>query len=922
MATPLIGPDGKRYVVDRDEDLQGAIDAGYRVETAEAPQTLGESAKGIGSDVVDTIGAGAQGIAKGLTAGLSDLLIAPPRAAPSAADSLDPSGDIAASRRAAAALDAGRLRKENPVVFGVGEFGGMVASPINKIGAAVRGGIGATTALGRIGASALAEGAEGLLYGAGNTMSEAALGDQDLTAEKMIAGIGLGGVLGVAGGGVGAGLAEGFKAVAPKIGRLISGAKGPIEEFAENRWLKAGGGIQSDIKKIPEAERAAVANVIREAMTPAGKLLPDSLDDAAASVASEREAVAKQLLKEVGVDDAGGLLPKMDKDEALAALDRGFKQNGDRIGAVLDQADQIGATPVFSGALKRFDDLETGLNPAQRDIIAGDLKNARKYILEMGNAPAGSGKNSFKAMNSLKSTLQDDINWADSGAKNNLKKKLVGIIRDELDTQLEAQFGQKVTPQIAASLGLKGANAGADLFSEFVAAKKAYGALKNAAKAVKGKNATGADAIAALVKDAQLAAPNLGGKLSALDHASNLIKHGLDRQLGNRFISPSDYAVGIAGGLMNPLGALAALPAAIAHKIIREKGPAIIAKLADGIAASPRLQMAAASFGKQLQTAAPNLGEYAAPLLQAYANSPATGLATHMMWAQANPDYAEKAQIAGFLPETPEEQVHADRKGDTLAAVASTLDSQNTEISKHLEKVFKGERAATDSSGTHATQDFGSRRMRAKDTATAHRKRVDEIRELAANPEALLDRVTANMGDLSELAPGVAGSMTKTVHAAVSYLAKESQEPQKAGPLAKSWVASSAETHEFAQKLEVVERPLAVLEHAAAGTLVPAQMDAVRAVYPLLARQIEDMAMERLTDPPKDVPYRSRLMLSMITGIDVDGSMGPAIALNQAAINSAVGKPSERPPTGGGGTKSTTLGKRMAPPGERRSMEE
>ncbi len=868
-----------------------AVKLGYRVVTPDQPATLGETASGVVSDVGDVAGAWLRGALQGVSGGLFGAAVGRSKEADES--------ENAYKVRQFNASEMTRQKEAHPVAAGVGELGGMLLSPINKVGALVRGGVGATTALGRIGASALSGGTEGALFGAGNAMSEAALGDQDLTGEKLAAGIGLGGMLGMAGGGVGAGLAEGFKAVAPRVSNLIAGSKGALQDFADNQWFRAAHGLKGDIANIAEADRPAVANVIREAMSPAGKIMPASLEDAAASVAAEREAVAKQLMKEVGVGDAGGLLPKMDKDEALAALDKGFKQNGEKMGEVLERADKLGVTPEFSNALKRFDDLEAGLNPAELDIIEPDIAKARKYIMAMGSAPVGSPKNSFKAMNSLKSTLQDDINWADTGAKNNLKKKLVGIIRDELDSQFELRMG----PAQAA---------------ELMEAKAAYGALKQAAKAVKGKSATGADAIAALVDNASLASPSLGGKLSALDHASKLIKHGLDKQPGNRFISPSDYAVGIAGGLMNPMGALAALPAAIAHKIIREKGAAVIAKLVDHIVASPRMQIAAASMGSQVQKSAPFLGEYAKPLLQAFAISPANGLATHMTWAKANPDYAAVAQSAGFLPETPEENAHVEVKGNALAAVAHTLDAQNQQIDKHLNAIMKGERAPRDSSAVHSSQDFGAKRMR-RETIDSHKTRIGELRELHANPEALVDRVAANMGEISEMAPGVAAAMTKTAHAAVSYLVQESQEPPKAGPLAREWTASSAEIHEFSQKLEAVERPMSVLEHAAAGTLVPAQWKAVQTVYPLLARQIEDMALERLTDKSKDVPYRARMMLSMITGIDVDGSMGQAIALNQDAIANARGKPSEQMPQGDK-PNAFTLGARTATSSQRREL--
>ena len=153
--------------------------------------------------------------------------------------------------------------------------------------------------------------------------------------------------------------------------------------------------------------------------------------------------------------------------------------------------------------------------------------------------------------------------------------------------------------------------------------------------------------------------------------------------------------------------------------------------------------------------------------------------------------------------------------------------------------------------------------------------------------------------------------MTRAAHAAVAFLAKESEEPPKAGPLAAAWVPSEAERHRFAQMLETVESPMSVLEHAASGTLVPDQMRALQAVYPQLAAQVREMAMEKLTEPPKSIPYRARLMLSMITGLDVDGTMGAGIALNQQAIASAYAKPGNMSQSDPNPSK-LTLGQRTA----------
>lgn len=821
MAIGLVGPDGKRYLVDRPEDVNGAVKAGYRLES-ESPQTTGEQIGEFASDSGDMLKVGAQGAAKSLTLGLSDLLLGANNE-PLPPSSVDPSGDVLFGERAAINQEAMRPRKEHPIPFGVGEVLGAIMSPVNKVGTLVRGGIGATTALGRIGATALGEGAEGMLFGAGNMMSDAALGDHDLTAQKLVADIGLGGILGMAGGGVGAGLAEGFGAVAPKIGKAIESIRDPLLEIRDLFGMKAAGAMSKDFK-------------------------------AAAYRDNTRELV--DLLVEKGVMKAGG---KVD-DVADAAVQLA-KETGEKQGALAKA-------------------IEDGGGMVDGERLADDIDLAAKKYLNGNVGDQGIGKRlqseaeALRAKGDMPFTQAEEAKrgfdkYLEYGAEQSPMQEGLKKVRGMLNAEIEGAAKKTGLPEV----------------EQWLKAKKEMGLL-------------------AQVRD------------FAVSRAEGL--------KANRALSLSDHLVGGAGAIIGGMGggiggALVGGAIGMANKALRERLPAIIATAADKIANSPRLMMAAQSMGGQLQKSAPYMGEYAAPLMQAFERSPAQGLATHIAQAQTDPKYAAAAQTAGFLPETPAENLHATAKGNTLAAVAYKLDSQNKEITRGLDAVFRGAKPPKPPAA-HDSQDFGAKRMRAKDTETSHRTRIREIRELAGNPEALLDRVTKNMGNVSEMAPGVAAAMTRTAHTAVDYLAKQSQEPPKAGPMAHTWTSTKAEQHEFSQRLEAVQEPMSVMRHAAAGTLVPAQWEAIQAVYPLLARQIQDMAMERLADPPKSVPYRARLMLSMITGLDVDGTMGAAVAMNQEAIGTSASKKDTIGPTDSN-ARDLTLGKMSATPGQKREMD-
>lgn len=890
MAT-LIGPDSRRYDILDGADLQARLaeaqKLGYRLETEAEPQTTGEKVLGGVADVADVAGAMGGGGLQGVTAGAFGAA-------------------LRGNQQARQALEA--QKEEHPIASTVGDFGGMLLNPINELAKPIEAmGAGGNFAA-RLGSKAAGQGAVNSLFGAGNYLSDAALGDQDLSSEKMFSAMGMSGLLGSTFGALGAGAEELPRAmravgdaadgIIPSLGKSLAGAKGPLEEFANQRWLKAGGAIQKDLNTMGEPEQAAISDVIRQHMSGDG-VLPKSLEDSLGSINEERDALAKKVMQHADVGDAGGLHRSMDQEAAQAALDKDFESHGAQLGDALKEADQAGALPKYSSFVKRIDDFERGLNPAERDAIKPDAEKIRGYLMEMGAQPVGTGpKNGFEALNDIKSSLQKGINYkAEDNLKIDLKKQLVGLVRDEIDSQLEGQ----VSPELA---------------RKFFTGKESFRALKGAEDALGRKSSTGADAIAALAEHANVPLET-SGRLEALRKAADLAKAGMDRIKGNRVLSASDYLAGIAGVASgNPLGLLKGLGMSIGNKILREHGSAVAAKLADRIAASAPLMTVATSFTKQLPGKLPYLGEYGRELAQAAAQSPQAALAQHMVMAAAQPDYQQKAKAAGFQPETPAEYQGSLVKAHGLAQMAATIKTHDDEIDRHVDRVFKGGRAPE--SSTPTTQDFGAKRMRL-DSLEGHNKRVDEIRQLAEDPQALLERTTKNLGNLSNIAPGVSGGMTRVASTAMQYLAAQAQTPPKAGPLAPDYVPSEAERYSFAKKLETVEEPMSVMRHAAAGTLTQEQVDALKAVYPSLYADISNRLLTKAVSV-KSMPYQQVLMVGLLTGTDLDGTTsGAAIASNQATIRAnsqKPGQPGVAPPSSHGSSKNS-LAARTASPTDR-----
>ena len=217
------------------DELPRALDQGYKV--ADAGAINAQVREEVWGGTAGTLAAGAAGVLRGVSGGLSDV----------------------AYERAGLARAASTLRDVNPGASLVGEIGGNVlsmATPLGKgigaVGGLAEKGVARLAGRGLLSGAARAT-AEGALSGMQTAISEAALGgDYSRLGELLSAHVGLGGAigagaglgLGVLGKGVGAGLRKlardpGKRAVAG----VLAGA-----DAAERGGIRIGEGLASKLE--------------------------------------------------------------------------------------------------------------------------------------------------------------------------------------------------------------------------------------------------------------------------------------------------------------------------------------------------------------------------------------------------------------------------------------------------------------------------------------------------------------------------------------------------------------------------------------------------------------------------------------------------------------------------------------------------
>lgn len=527
-------------VVVNPEDYGQAVSAGFQLEdpSAVAERQIRKERSTIGQQAISA----AEGAARGATLGLSDV---------AATKVLGDDYRKAADER----------RKVNPLTAGGSEIVGAVAPALLSGGetaiasgarltpaaltaragnAVERGVMAGARALGytgestiaRMGARAAALGAqgavEGAAYGAGKAVSDAALEGTDLTAEKVLSGMGHGALFGGATGaafGAAGGLASG---AARKLLGSTS-VKERARQLADESALKAAGFQGSDFKKI------------------VGRRTGQEADDRIAEVGQEllNYQFKSGPLKGKKLFSGAKKAEDLTDDISFAT-----QEIGSEIGAIRRKVDELSiANPELAPDLNSFIQRVDAdvIAPLRESNIPAIRAKASRVEEQLGELAERHGSGESFTFAELEKTRRD--------------------LREVFQPPKPSSGGMPAAvPEHAAALERAERILDDELDSSV---KKAFESMGDAATAQKYQE---------LQKQY--------GAFRALEDVST---KAAKQQLGNRALSPSDYATGMGmylGMLMSGnVGALApALAGTIAHKFMRERGRSVLAQVADRVA--------------------------------------------------------------------------------------------------------------------------------------------------------------------------------------------------------------------------------------------------------------------------------------------------------------------------------------------------
>ncbi len=868
------------------EDFTNALSQGFQYEPLESQQKRAQEQE-YGDQ---PIRAGVEGAARGLTLGLSDVAL----------------------RGMGADAEGLAARKEfNPITSTLTEVGGAVAPILftGGGGAAVKGGTmaakaaamtpaalaaragtsamrateaaigsGAAKSLaGKIAKSAIPMAAgsavEGAIYSAGNVLSEAALGDPDINAEKAIAQIGMGAALGGALGGLVGTVAAPFgKKTAHIVSELDDEVRGvnqatgmavnsPALNEAERKAFNSGiTGVAPDAKDIKRAGEVFGVEVFPEQVTSnsAKKSASAILDNSVSPTAIARNNMKQDSIRKVvdGIEQTVGSGLEMTEiqagkqmvDQVKAKFDAAYEPS-QRLYKIVDQniphievADK--AKTAIIANLKKMD----GYN------IKGSLeKKAADFVID--NLP---NMKTAKDIKNLAESLKS------SGLINLMEPKqrrIATMVTEKLDNLVEAST-------VRAGEKLMAETGDATLKTQIQEVLRAIPESKKAYAVFRDKLDTFA---------AQLGRKKISGKAAFEEFLEDLAPH----KLMSRMFDKKDDAF---------LKFLVKEFPEEANLLFQHKKTQILEAARKAESVTP--------IFREVEKMAPevralvfrpdeleklNLGEKYLKTIS-YSRNPSFGNPSRTAYTESAIDafsspraaltgWARDATIKKFI------ETGAGFDGAMVSALKS-IEGAAQKVTKELSSTVKTFLTKAAPVGTYlGVKAFVPKKQEERGNKQKEfEKQQKEVTNAISNPEAMADKISASFSGLGKFAPKMAEAATYKATMAVSFL----YEKMPKNPMAqenifsnKQWKPSDFEVSKWMKYVNTVEDPMSAFKDLKKGRMSMEQAETLKTIYPQLYGEATRMFMEELPKLKEELPYQKRVQLGVLFDLPTDPSLKP-----------------------------------------------
>lgn len=210
----------------------------------------------------------------------------------------------------------------------------------------------------------------------------------------------------------------------------------------------------------------------------------------------------------------------------------------------------------------------------------------------------------------------------------------------------------------------------------------------------------------------------------------------------------------------------------------------------------------------------------------------------------------------------------------SMAEINKKLDKV-PKIIKALESVGQAVEKMSSVSSIYATQQLLG------DTSAERRQAFEKLKEkleaAAVSPNFIEDNIVKQSEGYSASAPNITEKYMQKTAGAVGYLYQNLPKPmnQPSPFFKREWKPSDMDLAKFERKLSVAIDPFVVIDALQDNSLTKDHMESLLVNYPMVANALRGRVLEELTKNPVNLPYQTRLKMSLFMGYDVDGTTTP-----------------------------------------------
>lgn len=730
------------------------------------------------------------------------------------------------------------LQQVNPLASMGGEIAGIAGSAVvggGLLGRVAAGaeGVSGALGLGRLGTGLVRGAAEGAYLGGISSVNEAALGDTELTAQKVVAGMGHGAFLGAGMGAGFAGLGMAKDAIRDGAGRFLARLHpADVDALAEKAFGARAEGLGEKVQKFYAKASAGVSGKDVDVVDRLTSLTPEGAE-----------------ARRIAVYDA----PKIQEEAQRAIRDQvdNILRSGDLVSA---EARGALKADYVRKAVRTGNEAEVqafGKNQLTRIIegVEGELNHADGVAPQMVKALETTSRAAYRAMEAVEA----GDNAAAFVEFDGLKRAMQRLSKN----------GTRSVPNIADPL-------------EQLAARRSLDFVKGAAQEIR----------AGLEDEA------LWGKAAAdqrvineawtkqLD-ASERFHRAITTETGR---DPSDPYRRIRGAdpakvetytknLVNPNNDLT-------HNAVRDfvKGSRELSEAIqksydlppEKVAEVARIRAASEAFEGTLSKTEKSLvlANQFRELTQGSTDSLATMLGTVGLTAGGLP--------GGVLGAAAGSLANPGRTVAQLAAVERLLTKVDSRIGSSVRSFLRGDKRISVREVPDAATPKGFQKM-----SDALSEAVDADGHITPAGQA---RVAAALGDIGESAPNLSVAVSGTAIRVTQFLAGKlppaMRNPFDLFPGDEPPLVSDTERETFARYVRAAQDPTTVLENFARGDVTPEETEALKICYPRLYAEVQRQIHDQITKAQakgKPLGYEQRVATGVLFDTRTDASMDPSV---------------------------------------------